>query len=132
MGELVKIDGGWLAGLIGANDQGITIPKPFEREILLLNTHIAGTGYVEGIDELAPHLALNEKLELDREPENPYDERAIVVRNANGVKLGYLPKAENEVISRLMDAGKLIFGRINDKEFDNDWWHIAIAVYLLD
>lgn len=32
------------------------IPKPFERDIFLLDTHVAGTTHIEGIDELEPYL----------------------------------------------------------------------------
>lgn len=64
------------------------------------------------------------------EPNNPYDKQAIVSKTGNGVKIGYVPKQDNIVFSRLMDAGKLLFGRISDKEKKGKWVVIKIKVFL--
>ena len=101
-----------------------------ERDIFLFDTHIAGTTYIEGIEELAPYLNIGDKLDLYREPDNPYDSKAIVIKNADGVKIGYVPRADNAVFSRLMDAGKLLFGKITDKKMKGDWLKIDIGIYL--
>ena len=69
-------------------------------------TYVAGTMYVEGIEELEPHLKIGDKLTFFREPNNPYDAKAIRIENADGVKIGYVPRADNVVFARLMDAGK--------------------------
>jgi len=44
--------------------------------------------------------------------------------------LGYVPRAKNEVISNLMDAGKTIFGIIDKKEWSGDYLSLEISVYL--
>ena len=41
------------------------IPRPFERDIFLFDTHVAGTSHVEGIGELAPHLNADDRLRFD-------------------------------------------------------------------
>jgi hypothetical protein len=41
-------------------------------------------------------------------------------------------RAKNEVLARLMDAGKLVFGRIEDLERIERWLRISIRVYLKD
>jgi len=46
------------------------------------------------------------------------------------VKIGYVPRADNVIFSRLMDAGKLLFGRITAKEMKGRWLRIDIKVYL--
>jgi hypothetical protein len=91
---------------------------------------VAGTSYVEGIEELAPYLNVDDKLDFFREPGNPHDSKAIVVKNADGVKIGYVPRADNAIFSRLMDAGKLLFARISSKEMQGSWLKIDIKVYL--
>ena len=68
--------------------------------------------------------------ERNREPNNPYDKQAIVIKTGNGVKIGYVPKQDNIVFSRLMDAGKLLFGRISGKEKKGKWVVIKIKVFL--
>ncbi len=64
--------------------------------------------------------------------DNPYDKRAIVIKNADGVKIGYIPRADNKIFARLMDAGKLLFGKISSKEKQGIWLKIDIAVFLHD
>ncbi|HOG46002.1 MAG TPA: HIRAN domain-containing protein [Anaerolineae bacterium] len=130
MGELTKSDSGSLVSLIHGKGGSLAIPKPFERDIFLFDTHVAGTSYVEGIEELEPHLNIDDKLDFFREPDNPYDSKAIVIKNADGVKIGYVPKADNVIFSRLMDAGKLLFARIASKEMQGNWLRIDIKVYL--
>ena len=79
---------------------------------------------------MEPHLHIDEKLDFFREPDNPYDSKAIVIKTVGGVKIGYVPKADNAIFSRLMDAGKLLFARIVSKEMSGKWLEIAIKVYL--
>jgi hypothetical protein len=69
-GGLVKNDGGGLVSLLHGKGGDIVIPKPFEREIFLFDTHVAGTSHVEGIMELEPHMQIDDKLEFFREPDN--------------------------------------------------------------
>jgi hypothetical protein len=130
MGELVKSEGGELVGLLHGKGGGLAIPKPFERDIFLFETHVAGTSYVEGIEELEPHLNVDDKLDFFREPDNPHDRKAIVIKNADGVKIGYVPRADNVVFSRLMDAGKLLFGKISSKTMAGNWLKINVKIYL--
>ena len=130
MGELTTSSGSGLVGLMHGKNGEIAIPKPFEHDIFLFDTNVAGTSFVEGIEELAQHLEIDERLDFFREPDNKYDNRAIVIKTGNGVKIGYVPKADNAIFARLMDAGKLLFGRISAKEQRDKWVKIDIKVYL--
>lgn len=129
MGELVN-SGGGLVGLLHGNGGEISIPKPFERDIFLFDTYVAGTTHIEGIEELEPHLKVDDRLEFFREPDNSYDNQAIVIKTCDGVKIGYIPKQDNVIFARLMDAGKLLFGKISSKEIVGTWVKIYIKVYL--
>lgn len=129
MGKLVKSNNGELVSLIHGKD-GLELPKPFERDIFLFQTHVAGTSHIEGIQELEPHLKVDDKLNFFREPENSYDPQAIAIETTDGVKIGYVPKNDNVIFARLMDAGKLLFGKIIDKEMEGEWLKIEIEVYL--
>lgn len=130
MSDLIKTNGGGLASLLHGKEGGLVLPKPFERDIYLFDTHVAGTGYVEGIEELEPYLNINDKLDFFREPDNPYDKKAILIKNADGVKVGYVPRRDNVIFSRLMDAGKLLFARITSKEMEGGWLNLEIKVFL--
>jgi hypothetical protein len=47
-------------------------------------------------------------------------------------QLGYVPRAKNEALARLMDAGKLLFGRVESKDWRGDWLKIEARIYMRD
>lgn len=130
MSDLVKSGGSGLVGLLHGKNGEISIPKPFEKDIFLFDTYVAGTTHIEGIEELEPHLKNDDRLEFFREPDNRYDKQAIVIKTVDGVKIGYVPKQDNVIFARLMDAGKLLFGKITSKEKKGSWVKIYIKVFL--
>lgn len=130
MADITKIDGANIVNII--KNGGLDIGKPFSKEIFLIEVHIAGTTHVDNIDLLEPKLIEGTEVRFFREPENPYDNKAIVVKDKDGNKLGYIPRDKNEIISRLMDAGKLVYGKVKTKEKIDDWVKIEMEVYLKD
>lgn len=130
MGDLVKNNSGELVGLLHGKGGNLVVPKPFEKDIFLFDTHVAGTSHIEGIEELEPHLNIDDRLDFFREPDNRYDKEAIVIKTAGGVKIGYVPKQDNVIFARLMDAGKLLFGRISGKEKKGNWVKLDIKVFM--
>jgi hypothetical protein len=107
------------------------LPKPFVQEVDLLNCNIAGTTFLN-LKDIEPNLKKNQLLVLKREPKNKYDDKAILILTEDGQKLGYLPQERNEILSRLMDAGKLLFGRLDEKNWVGRWLRLDIQVYLRD
>ena len=69
-------------------------------------------------------------MNLFREPDNPYDEFAILIKTMDGVKIGYIPQKDNIIFARLMDAGKLLFEKITEKEKKGNWLRIKIQVFM--
>ena len=130
MGNLIKSENGGLVSLLHSTNGEIVIPKPFEQEIFLFSTYVAGTTHVENIDALEQDLDKGVRLDFFREPNNKYDSRAIVIKTQGGEKIGYVPKQDNVIFARLMDAGKLLFGKIESKEKKGSWLKINIKVYL--
>ena len=130
MGDIIKPEGSGLISALHQSGGGLVIPKPFERDILLFETHVAGTTHVVGIEELEPMLQIGERLEFYREPSNPYDEKAILVKTVHGSKIGYVPRKDNVVFARLMDAGKLLFGKIKEKDLSEGWVKITMEIFL--
>lgn len=130
MDDLVKSGGSGLVGLLHGKGGEISIPKPFGKDIFLFDTYVAGTTHIEGIEELEPHLNVDDRLAFFREPDNRYDTQAIVIKTVDGVKIGYVPKQDNVIFARLMDAGKLLFGKITSKEKKGSGVKIYIKVFL--
>ena len=130
MGELIKSDNGGLVSLLHRAGGNLAVPQPFERDIYLFDSHVAGTSFIDGIEELEPYLNIGDKLDFFREPDNPHDKQAIVIKNQDGVKVGYVPRQDNLIFSRLMDAGKVLFGRITAKSMRGTWLKMDIKIYL--
>lgn len=86
--------------------------NPFEKEIRLATFMVSGTLYGEQLRGLAIKLREGTDVKFFREPDNTDDKYAVRVE-AVGKKLGYVPSAISEIPSNLMDAGKLLYGRIN-------------------
>ena len=79
-----------------------------------------------------PELAPGAFLLLKREPANPHDPLAIMILDETGRQLGYVPRAKNEALARLMDAGKLLFGKLENKAWVGDWLKVAARIYMRD
>lgn len=137
-----------IVNALHSTGEDIAIPMPFERDIFLFGTEIAGTNYAENIHALYESLNEGDMVALVREPDNPYDEYAIRIETSDskligyypsegllpddGSKLGYIPRVNNKIIARLMDAGKLIYGVIRHKEMIGDYHKIVVKVFLKD
>lgn len=72
------------------------------------------------------------ELALKREPQNPHDALAIMIFTEEGHHLGYIPRAKNEALARLMNAGKLLFGRLESKEWQGAWLKAQMRVFMRD
>lgn len=75
-------------------------------------------------------LKVGDPLTLIRESDNSYDINAIRVE-WRGEKLGYVPRAGNDAIAKLMDKGAKISGRIvHLKPGRSQWQRILFEVLL--
>ncbi len=132
---LIVQDAGALSAL---EREGLALPEVFSRDILLMETMINGAMHAENIHALAAALHAGDRVKLIMEPDNPVDPRAIQVRNEENQKLGYIPRAKNEVIFHLMDAGKYLYGVVTEGDIGEDtdeedrWIEIFIEVYMKD
>ena len=124
--------GAALVAMPGARAFALEFPEQKDPICLIPNTHVAGTTHVPGIAPLAEALCAGDELVLEREPENPFDSLAIRVLNVRGKRLGFIPRAQNEVIARLMDGGKRVFAKVTGVELINTWFKISIEVWIDD
>ena len=124
----IKVDPAMFALIRGAFVKG-GLPMPFTKEIFLIETHVAGTSYRD-LGQNEPGLSESDLFGFKREPENEHDPLAILIHDKDGQKLGYVPKNKNEVLARLMDAGKLIFGKLESKRWHGNWLELTIRVFM--
>lgn len=72
-----------------------------------------GTTSCKKIYDVYPSLEKGTVLRLQRHPKNRYDKQAIGIYYEK-VRIGWVPRELNLVISRLMDAGKAFFSRVEN------------------
>ncbi|MCR5282807.1 MAG: HIRAN domain-containing protein [Lachnospiraceae bacterium] len=105
--------------------------KPLSHEILLFDSYIAGTSQIKEESALDA-LGKDDKLTLLRDPEDRFDENAILVLDAQKRKLGYIPEQDNVVFARLMDAGKYLTAKVQEIWPKGEFRSIKIGIYLVD
>lgn len=132
MKDLVKKNQEGLIEYLKWKELGLDLPKPYQRDIYLLEVIVAGTTQIENIEEIAASLDEGTRLNFYREPDNQHDPQAIRVETTTNKKIGYIPQQDNLVLSRLMDGGKILFGKVKEKDLRGKWLMVKIKIYLLD
>ena len=131
MQEIVKFDPGFVSVINGGfNGKGLAFP--FITEIQLMECYVAGTTFRDDIEEIEPELGKDDPLVFKREPDNEHDNLAITIYDKGERLIGYIPQRKNEILARLMDAGKIVFGKIEKKKWRGDWLKIKIRVFMRD
>lgn len=105
----------------------------YEPSRLVSTFHIAGFKYYDGALVLSK-LKPGKRVKMVAEPNNPYDPSAIVLRYKK-VKLGYVPRTENEQLALLAFYGhKGIFeARVLQVNPEADpWEQVRVGIYVKD
>jgi hypothetical protein len=97
--------------------------------LLVQSSPLAGFRYHEA-SAVWKELAVGDRLDLVREPANPYDANAVRVE-WRGRKLGYVPRAENAALAWAMDRGEPVGARISAlREHRNPRRRIEFEVFV--
>jgi len=121
-----------IVSILNSWENGLDVGKPFFRQIYLISASIAGLFYVEDIHDLLDKIKLESKLRFVREPDNKHDKLAILVRDQNDNKLGYVPREKNPILARLMDAGKHIYGTVKELNNDDRYMNVEMEIFMDD
>lgn len=118
---------GMVAGMVVA---GGASADPGAREILQV-APLAGFQHHAG-GALFPLMRIGDRLSLTREPDNPYDSRAVRV-DWHGAQIGYAPRADNVDLARLMDRGVAVEARILHLRKSRDpWLRVLMEIHLAE
>jgi len=97
--------------------------------LILQTSPLAGFQHYGGA-ALFPLMQTGDALLLRREADNPHDTKAVSVE-WRGVQIGYVPRAENVDLARLMDRGTRIDGRILHLQKSRDpWQRVLMEIYV--
>jgi hypothetical protein len=91
---------------------GVKATSPATQKIWLATVFVAGFNHYDGPDAESL-LEAGMPLQLNRQPHNRYDKYAIEVLSGEA-KLGYIPRADNKTIAKLMDKGIAIQAEIKE------------------
>ena len=91
---------------------------------------VAGFQYYAG-KRVWEQLKLGDALKLVREADNPHDPNAVRVE-WQGEKLGYVPRAGNDTVARLLDKGVPVSGRITYLQKGRSHWQRIQFEVLID
>jgi len=103
-----------------------------DNEILSMECIVAGTTFIKDLSKIEKMLSEEQFLDLKREPDNKFDNFAIAICSSSGEKIGYIPREKNEMLARLMDAGKWFYGKVQKKSWEGNWLRIDIEIYMKD
>ena len=82
-----------------------------EAVIVVQRSPLAGFRHHDG-REIWRDMKVGDRLQLVREPDNPYDANAVRV-DWRGVILGYVPRRDNAAVARQMDRGAALEARLD-------------------
>lgn len=96
-------------------------------DITMLHTTIAGASHRD-LTPVDGELGEGDYLCLVREPENRYDELAILVTTRQGYVLGYIPRRVNHQPATLMDSGEKIYAILRKFDLSQDYLKIEVKL----
>lgn len=115
--------------LADALGKGLDIAKPFGQEILLTECQVVGNTFGLTVDPAT--VVVGTKLKLLRDKRNSFDKNSIVIKDVQGNRLGFVPMAKNEILARLLEAGKDIYAVVAkcDVDVENNI-EICVKIYM--
>lgn len=90
---------------------------------------VKGFAYVPQRDALAALLRNGEPLLLRREPDNPYDCKAVKLLRVDGSPIGYLPRRYNAIPAALLEQGQQLSGRLRLDGGEGQFRRMAVELY---
>lgn len=106
------------------------IIKPLSKEIHLFDTFVSGILKIKDA-EVLKSIRPGDKLVLQRE-DSIFDSNTINIFTEDNIKIGYVPEKDNIIFARLMDAGKLLIGRVNSVQIRSGIPVISVGIYMID
>ena len=125
------------SAFLAENPKGVVVkPAPVEAPdekgegTFLLECQIAGTAHVDDVEGKTAELQKDSPLYLRREPGNEYDRDAIAIYTAEENRIGYVPQKHNPILSRLLDGGRDLVGKVISREVVDDYVRMRISIYM--
>ncbi len=107
-----------------------TVARPASRKLLMNQFRVAGLAYYD-VETAIHRMQASDPLRLVAEPANPHDEFAVEIWHGEH-KLGYVPRSDNQHLSRLLRQGATLACEVWEAGPDATVWEMVRArVYLI-
>jgi len=97
--------------LAEAASKGLDMPKPFAKDVFLTECPVVGNTFGLTVDPLT--VAEGTRLKLLRDTRNRFDSNSIVIKDSKDNRLGFVPMDRNEILARLLEAGKDVYAVVS-------------------
>mgnify|MGYP006893145852 CR=1 FL=1 len=104
-----------------------TAIKPLEKEVFLKDLFVRDSMINQ--DKLCK-LKIGDSIDLKREPQ-PYDDLIVAVFH-DDVRLGELADFDEEIVARLLDAGKKIVAKVKNIVLIPEYGSLEISMSMID
>lgn len=115
------------------NRSGISsVIKPLTKEIQLFNCFVSETYDADEI--VISNLCIGDEIITKKDNNNLFDEYAVAIFNNKGNKIGYIPEMYSSIVTKLINAGKVIKGKIVniDRDIEEDIPVVEVDIVLVD
>lgn len=112
--------------------QSQSIPVAVSPVVLFDRTVVAGSSHVRWDVPWETVIAAGTELFLEWDEGNPFDPWACEVRVATGLRIGYVSCECNQVVGRLLVAGRDVRAFVVQAEAIEGWVRIEMEVVLYD
>jgi hypothetical protein len=128
--EAALLSCGLAAAAFGQTQENAQNTAQEQIRMLVQSSPLAGSQY-HALARLHADMRVGDALTLAREPENPYDAKAVRVE-WRGHKLGYVPRRENRAVAAAMDRGETLRARVSrlDANAPDPWRRLEFEVWL--
>lgn len=128
MYELISLEEKQL-DFVGKIGKELSVPLPFSKPILLTECEVVGNTF--GLMVEPAGVRVGTRLSMFRDPFNKYDKNSIVIKDGAGTRLGFVPMSKNEIIARLLEAGKCVYCVVTEcvVGIDGDL-ELNVAIYM--
>ncbi|MCD8286886.1 MAG: hypothetical protein LUD50_06660 [Clostridia bacterium] len=127
--EIVTVSAGTIE-TITAKNKGVDLLKPLKKDIYLKDLYLYNVGKRASETAMA---ALKEGDEVVLKHEKTlYDEFMIICYTKDGLSLGEVGEFDEEIFSRILDAGKELYCQVVRKGLAHDEPFVRISVTMKD
>ena len=128
VGELAVRSDNWLQ----LKDSFGDAIRPFRREIFLKECQVDGVIEIDDVLAKVEAITVGDIITLRRRLKGGVEPHTVALESGDGEEIGFVPKADREIVANLLDAGKKIVAKLASKSVEGHWLNMRVGLYLED